>query len=135
LRLQLIGLLWALLTVLVVVFSSARARAEGVEGKLVSEVGGYQDTTSTSVLTPSLGAGVTWPDAGIELEGGYLVDVVSTASPDVVATASPRWEEVRHGAHLGFRYKPDRYGFSLRAAASPLPQLSIVWIRWAPARS
>lgn len=92
-----------------------------VKGSAVTEVAGYHDSVATSVLTPSVGLGVELPDIGFSVDAGYLVDIVTTASPDIVATASPRWEEVRHGGSLGARYKPGRYGISGRASVSYTP--------------
>jgi hypothetical protein len=121
LRLQLIRAALLFAVGLAASLPATAASAEPVEGRFTAEVGGYQDTTATSVLTPSVAASVALPDSGVELSGGYLVDLVTTASPDVVATASPRWEEARHGGHLGFRYQPGRFGFTARASASYSP--------------
>src|SRR5438128_1952721 len=51
------------------------------------EIGAYQDSNATSVLTPSVAARVENPTAGWGVNGRYLVDVVTAASPDIVATA------------------------------------------------
>ncbi|MFO0734738.1 MAG: DUF3570 domain-containing protein [Labilithrix sp.] len=89
------------------------AFAEGnINTRASSEVAGYTDSVGVSVLTPSVGAVVENPIAGWSANGRYLVDVVTAASPDIVATASPRWTEVRQGANLGGRYKPGLFGIS-----------------------
>ncbi len=111
---------WLAVVAVVVVSSPMRARADGsgLTTKLSTEVAGYHDSTATSVLTPSLGASVESPTAGWGVNGRYLVDVVTAASPDIIATASPRWSEVRHAGNLGVRYKPDTFGVAATASAS-----------------
>jgi len=85
------------------------------------EVGAYVDSTATSVLTPSIAAVVENPTAGWTVSGRYLVDVVSAASPDIVSTASPHWNEVRNAGNLGFRYKPGTFGVAASASTSYTP--------------
>lgn len=86
-----------------------------------AEVGGYIDSTATSVLTPSIGGVIENPTAGWALSGHYLVDMVSAASPDIVSTASPNFKEVRQAGNLAFRYKPGDYGIAPSAAVSYTP--------------
>jgi len=86
-----------------------------------SEVTGYHDSTATSVLTPSVAASVTSPTGGWGVNGMYLVDVVTAASPDIVSTATPRWSEVRNGGSLGGHYKPGTLGVAASANASYTP--------------
>lgn len=85
------------------------------------QVGAYADTTGTSVLTPSVAGSVDNPVAGWGVSGKYLVDVVSAASPDIVSTASPRWNEVRQAGSLGGRYKPHDTGVAATASTSYTP--------------
>jgi hypothetical protein len=87
----------------------------------VSEVGAYQDSLAVSVLTPSVGVSVESPTVGWAVNGRYLVDVVTAASPDIVATASPRWSEVRHAGNVGAKYKPGTFGVAVSASASYTP--------------
>jgi hypothetical protein len=82
------------------------------------DVGGYVDSTATSVLTPSLSGSIESPTAGWGASGRYLVDMVSAASPDIVSTASPRWFEVRQAGSVGARYKPGDTGVAANAATS-----------------
>jgi hypothetical protein len=89
--------------------------------RLTSELAGYADTVGVSVFTPSAGASVENPTAGWEVDGHYLLDVVSAASPDIVATASPRWHEVRHAGSVGGRYKPGTFGVAAGVNASTTP--------------
>jgi hypothetical protein len=95
--------------------------SSNITGRASAEVGGYVDSTATSVLTPSIAATVENPTAGWGVSGRYLVDVVSAASPDIVSTASPRWSEVRNAGNLGFRYKPGTFGVAASASTSYTP--------------
>jgi hypothetical protein len=97
------------------------AYAENITARASTEVAGYQDSTATSVLTPTLRAGVESATAGWGVDGRYLADVVTAASPDIVATASPRWTEVRNAGSLNARYKPGNYGFAISGVTSYTP--------------
>ena len=66
-----------------------------------SETAVYQDTDATTVVSPVVFAGVENVLKGWGVSGSLLVDVVSTASADIVATASSRWSEVRVAPALG----------------------------------
>src|SRR5262249_53235032 len=59
-----------------------------------TEVSGYHDTDHVDVISPAWIFGVENPTAGWGVSGSFLVDVVTAASTDIVATASPRWREV-----------------------------------------
>lgn len=99
----------------------APASESNINARASSEVGGYIDSTATSVLTPSIGIVVENPTAGWGVSGRYLVDIVSAASPDIVSTASPHWTEVRHAGNLGVRYKPGTFGVAVNASTSYTP--------------
>jgi hypothetical protein len=101
--------------------AAAPASSSNVNARASLEIGGYVDSTATSVLTPSVAATVENPTAGWGISGRYLVDVVSAASPDIVSTASPRWSEVRNAGNLGLRYKPGTTGVAVNAATSYTP--------------
>ncbi len=102
--------------------SAAPARADdNLTTRASTEIAGYTDSVGVSVFTPSIGVSVDNPTAGWGVSGRYLVDVVSAASPDIVATASPRWREVRQAGNVGVHYKPGTFGVSLGAAASSTP--------------
>ncbi|MEZ4261417.1 MAG: DUF3570 domain-containing protein [Polyangiaceae bacterium] len=100
--------------------SAARA-GDTVNGRAFTEIGAYQDSVAVSVLTPSVGATVESPTAGWGANALYLVDMVSAASPDIVATASKRWSEVRHAGNVGAKYKPGTFGVSVAGNASYTP--------------
>ena len=74
------------------------------------EMSGYTDSVSVHVLTPAVRGSVASPTAGWNVGANYLVDVVTAASPDVVATASRRFHDVRHVAGVTGGYKPGRFG-------------------------
>ena len=106
----------ALGALLSIVPSGALAGDVTIRGS--SEVSGYQDSVAVSVLTPTVAVTAEDPTVGYSVNGRYLVDIVTAASPDIVATASPRWNEVRNAGNLGFKYKPSTTGFAVNAATS-----------------
>ena len=85
-----------------------------------TEVAAYTDSDHVTVFTPSIGFAITNLN-GASLQAHYLVDVVSAASVDIVSTASPRWEEVRHAGSLSAEYKPGEYGIALGGSVSSEP--------------
>lgn len=64
--------------------------------RLEGEFSGYLDTDAVEVATPSISISAEHPTNGWGLGAFFLVDVVTAASADIVATASPRWTEVRY---------------------------------------
>lgn len=78
--------------------------------KASASVAGYIDSVATTVLTPSVAGSVENPIAGWSINGRYLLDMVSAASPDIVSTASPPFKELRHGGNIGGLYKPGNFG-------------------------
>ena len=100
---------------------SRAASADGVEVRAQSEVAAYGDTQHVFVVSPGVTARATSASAGWSVGGSYLADVVSAASVDIVATASRRWEEVRHAATADFAYKPNDFGFAVNASTSSEP--------------
>ncbi len=70
------------------------------------ELSGYHDTDHVDVVTPALVVTLESPTAGWGVNASMLVDVVTAASADILATASPRWREERYvptiGAHKKF---------------------------------
>jgi tetratricopeptide (TPR) repeat protein len=61
-----------------------------------SEFSGYHDTMNVDVLSPSVAANAEHVTGGWGIGASMLVDMVTAASVDIVATASPRWREVRY---------------------------------------
>ena len=94
-RLQLILLLVAL---------PAAAQEEERSSQVVSKVGLYTDDDDTRVVTSLVDAEIGLP-AGLSASAHVLVDSVSSASVDVVSSATERWTEnrVEAGARLGAR--------------------------------
>ncbi len=111
----------ALTALLTALASSGVAEGAGPEVRASSEVGAYRDSFATQVITPTIAGSVADPVAGWSGQGRYLVDVVSAASPDVVSTASPHWNEVRHAGNVDARYKPGAIGGGIAASVSSTP--------------
>lgn len=82
------------------------------------EGSGYGDTLSVLVFSPAVRASVTSPTQGWNVSAGYLVDMISAASPDFVSTASPRGKDTRHAGNVSGGYKPGRFGFEAGGALS-----------------
>ncbi len=84
-------------------------------------IGGYTDSTSVHVLTPTINAAIVSPTGGWSVGGSYVLDIVSAASPDLVSTASPAFKEQRHAGSLGGAYKFDFAQIGLHANVSSEP--------------
>ncbi len=85
------------------------------------ETAAYTDSDHVSVVTPAISGTIENVVDGATLQGSYLVDVVSAASVDIVATASKRWHEVRHAGTISGRYKPHDLGVGFAASTSNEP--------------
>ena len=88
---------------LILVLVAARASAEGMATVDVRS-GVYQDSDRTLVSTTTVAARGTIKDR-LTIEARYLVDVVSSASVDVVTAATARFQETRHEAAGGLAYR------------------------------
>lgn len=82
-----------------------RAQARKPTVAASAELAGYTDSMDVHVASPSVSATVSDETAGWSAGGRYLVDAVSAASVDIVATASPRWNELRHVGSGEVSYK------------------------------
>ncbi len=116
---------------LLLVFSSGTARAEppqsSVHWETAGEVSVYHDSDAVNAVTPSVRAEATDPLAGWTANGSYLVDIISAASVDIVSSASPHWQEVRHASSIGARYTPAEWGLGASGSVSSEPDyLSLV---------
>lgn len=78
--------------------------------RIAGDLAGYTDTLSVNVYTPAMNASLVSPTAGWNVGGNFLVDAVSAASPDLVASASPPFAEYRYAGGLTGGYKPGLYG-------------------------
>lgn len=83
--------------------SAVEARADAAQGdgstyNLIgeAEVSAYKDDQAVEVLSPAVTVGAESLTDGWGVSGSFLVDVVTAASPDIVSTASPRWNETRY---------------------------------------
>jgi Protein of unknown function (DUF3570) len=100
---------------------AGRVHADKPVVQVALETSGYQDTTATSVVTPAVAGNIRSATEGWSVNGRYLVDIVSAASPDIVSTASPRWLEVRNAGSLGGKYMPGSTGGTAAAFVSHTP--------------
>ncbi len=69
------------------------------------ELTNYNATDWVNVVSPALYLSAENPTSGWQIGGSALVDVVSSASADIVATASRRLDEVRVAGSLAGSYK------------------------------
>jgi hypothetical protein len=73
----------------------------GLNFRLGVELSAYHDSDNVDVGSPGVTFGVESPTSGWGANAGFLVDVVTTASTDIIASASPRWTEFRYVPTLG----------------------------------
>jgi hypothetical protein len=81
------------------------AVADDTKVRFEAETSGYQDSDATSVITPGVRAEVLSVTQGWGVGAGFMVDVVTAASADIVATASPKWIDTRYVPSLDGRFK------------------------------
>ncbi|HVH44739.1 MAG TPA: DUF3570 domain-containing protein [Labilithrix sp.] len=86
-----------------------------------TELSGYSDTNAVALYTPAINASLVSPTAGWNVGGNFLVDAVSAASPDIVASASPPFQEFRYAGGLTGGYKPGLYGAQASVSGSSSP--------------
>jgi len=67
----------------------------------------YNDNDNVGVAAPALTLSLENPTSGWSLGGSVVVDVVTAASADIVATASRRFDQTRVAATLGGDYRFD----------------------------
>ncbi|MBX3189266.1 MAG: DUF3570 domain-containing protein [Labilithrix sp.] len=89
--------------------------------RIAGDLSGYGDTNSVAVYTPGINASVVSPTAGWNVGANFIVDAVSAASPDIVSTASPPFEEYRYGGGITGGYKPGLYGVQGSGLVSSSP--------------
>ncbi|MBK8258314.1 MAG: DUF3570 domain-containing protein [Polyangiaceae bacterium] len=85
------------------------------------ELSGYHDSNFTDVVTPALVGKVESVTGGWGANASFLVDVVTTASADIIANASPRWTEVRYVPAIGGHKKIGDIDVSIGGGASIEP--------------
>jgi Protein of unknown function (DUF3570) len=96
-------------------------------GRVSSETSLYSDTDGVTVATPTVAGSLENPLSEWSFGGRYLVDVVSAASADIVATASRRWREVRHAGNLDAAFKIGPIGVGANGSFSSEPD----YVAWA----
>lgn len=89
--------------------------------RIAGDLSAYSDTNSVAVYTPAFNVSVVSPTAGWNIGGNFLLDAVSAASPDIVASASPPFKEYRYGGGLTGGYKPGLYGVQASVSTSKSP--------------
>lgn len=89
--------------------------------RVAGDLSGYSDTNAVAVYTPAINASLVSPTAGWNIGGNFLVDAVSAASPDIVASASPPFEEFRYAGGLTGGYKPGIFGAQASVSFSSSP--------------
>jgi hypothetical protein len=96
-------------------------KSRGLTLRTGLEVGSYNDTVHVDVLAPTIFFSAENPTAGWQVGATYGVDVVTNASPDIVATASRRFDEVRHAGSLSAEVKagPTRIGVDGAVSVEP----------------
>ncbi|MEM6786116.1 MAG: DUF3570 domain-containing protein [Myxococcota bacterium] len=101
------------------------ASNDTVSGDLTYRVGveasGYTDDMDVDVATPSMSFSIENPTDGWGIGAAFLLDVVTAASIDILATASPRWREVRYVPSINGHKKLGDYDVSARASMSREP--------------
>lgn len=76
-----------------------------VDYKAGLEIATYNDDDALDAVSPSLSLAATHPTEGWNVGAHVMVDVISAASADIVATASRRFDDVRFASSLGGGYK------------------------------
>ncbi len=99
----------------------SKNRKLNIDMKFGVEMSGYHDSDKTDVLSPAFFFAFESPTAGWGIGGSFLVDVVTAASTDIVATASPRWTEKRYVPGLGGHKKFGDVDVNLHAGLSIEP--------------
>lgn len=89
--------------------------------RLAADLSGYTDTNSVAVYTPGVNLSLVSPTAGWNIGGNFVIDAVSAASPDIVASASPPFREYRYAGGLTGGYKPGLYGAQASVSTSNSP--------------
>jgi hypothetical protein len=88
---------------------------------LGTEISAYHDSDHVDVVTPAFMVAAESPTGGWGVNASFLVDVVTAASTDIVATASPRWRETRYVPAVGGHKKFGDVDVSLKGNLSREP--------------
>ncbi|MRG97015.1 DUF3570 domain-containing protein [Polyangium spumosum] len=101
--------------------SLSAAEPPALSAKVNAETSIYTDDNHVDVFTPAIAGTVENPLAGWSVSGHYLVDVVTAASPDIVASASPPFQETRHAGSVGGAFRSNDLGASADVSFSSEP--------------
>jgi Protein of unknown function (DUF3570) len=101
--------------------ASSSSAAGDLTYRIATEVSGYHDTMDVDVLSPSVSFNMEHVTDGWGVGASFLVDVVTAASTDILATASPRWQEVRYVPAINGHKKFGDYDLALRGNLSREP--------------
>lgn len=93
-------------------------KGRGLTFRGALEVSSYNDTLHVDALSPAVKLGFENPAQGWLIGGSAMVDVVSAASPDIVATASRRFDQARFAGTLGGDVKVDVVRLGAKTAVS-----------------
>lgn len=88
---------------------------------LGAEFSAYHDSDHVDVVTPAFRMSLESPTGGWGVGASFLVDVVTAASSDIIATASPRWREVRWVPAINAHKKIGPADISVRGTHSHEP--------------
>ncbi len=101
--------------------ASASAAASDFSVSISTEFSAYHDDMAVDVISPHVGFQLEHVTAGWGVGASFLVDVVTAASTDIVATASPRWQEVRWVPAVNGHVKVSDWDFALNGNLSHEP--------------
>ena len=93
----------------------------GINIRAGFEFSAYHDSDSVDTATPAFALSAENKLSGWGFGGSFLIDVVTAASADIVATASPRWTEVRYVPAINGHKRFGIADISLKGSASVEP--------------
>jgi hypothetical protein len=98
-----------------------RKQSSNLNVRVFAEASGYTDSMDVDVVTPSVGFQMENVTGGWGVGASFLVDVVTAASVDILATASPRWREVRWAPALNGHKKFGDFDVAINGSLSREP--------------
>jgi hypothetical protein len=101
--------MWLQLTIAIAIAFAAALLCRVAHAQPVAQIDTrsavYQDSDHTTIITNNVAARGTTEHVGIEAR--YLVDLITSASVDVVAAATPAFHDTRHEIEGGLSYRDD----------------------------
>ncbi len=95
--------------------------AGDLKARVTLETSVYHDDMDVDVVAPSIATSVEHVTDGWGLGANFLVDVVTAASIDILATASPRWREIRYVPAVNGHFGVGDFDFALNGNLSHEP--------------